>query len=396
MVRIGKSFVKRLLTKSVNYLYKKVSFESQLIDEVNMFSEFTSPLNYVPTEIKQNKISSAAWFIPGYAFDRVYGGAYVVARFVHDMIAKGVDTYIVLYSGSKREAISAKKYFEREFDVAPNILLFGKDNLPTVDAAFAMNWESAYIVNNYNKASRHIYFVLEYDPGFYAASAVGRLAHESYRLPMEFVVYGIGLAEYIKREFGIKCHVMPITVDKSLFYPTGRLEDKPFKVFFYARPHRVRNGFTLGVSALKLAKKLIPDLEVYSAGEDLNLKTFGLSSEWWHNLGYLHYKSTPQVYRSCHVSLVFCFTRATSIVALETMACGSLLITNQSEFDFWLTNGDTTALSLPPFPISIANKLHEIQRNLSLYSQIAQRGQILASTWEWRREADRVLSELGI
>ncbi|PSN85595.1 hypothetical protein B9Q03_12210 [Candidatus Marsarchaeota G2 archaeon OSP_D] len=397
MGKVAKPLLTRLLTKPINYLYKKFSFESELIDELNMIDDLPSLSGYESVQTDGQRIASSAWIVPSYAFDRVYGGAYVVARFMCELMKRGVETKLILYSDPNVDTKGVEEYFVKTFGVSPGILVYGRHDLPAVDAVFAMNWESAYMALRYRNTRRRIYFVLEYDPGFYQAGAISAIAHESYRLPLELVVYGIGLARYIEREFAVKCHVIPITVDSSVFHPPSHeLKSPPFNVFFYARPRRARNGFSLGVAALRLAKQLIPELHVYSAGEEFNPKMFGLDTSWWHNLGYLGREKTAEVYKSCHASLVFCFTRATSIVALEAMACGSLLVTNRSELDSWLTNDGATAISLPPHPNTVAEKLHEIWENYPTYREVARRGQKHASHWEWNTEVDRVLRELGV
>jgi glycosyltransferase involved in cell wall biosynthesis len=386
----------KVFGKPLKYLDKKYTRHVRNIDEISALT-FIGQLTRTSNmdSHKHGKISKAAWLIPDFDPRRMYAGVYSALRFMATLERNGTSNTVILYGNRGADAQLFSKKIKEHFGVSVKVLLFEEDNLPDVDAAFATFWTSAYIVHKYKQANRHIYFVQDYEPEFGPANAQARLAHESYTLPMDFVVHGIGLANFMKSHLGLHQHTLPFCVEKNIYYPPKELQpETPFRVFFYGRPNVDRNDFALGVSSLLKAKSLIPDLEVYCAGENFNPKTYSLNRRWWHNLGMLTRAQAADIYRRCHVTLAFGFTKATPMVALEAMACGSLLVTNPNGYEEWITGNGKTGLSVAPTPDNIAVALREIRHNWSEYQGIARVGQRLAVSWDWDEEATRVIREL--
>jgi len=396
-LRVRTPFWFRRLGKLLKYVDKNYTRHVRNIDEINellTIGEYDPHSGCTPP-IVHRTINTTSWVIPAFDPDHMYAGVYSALRFMSALERKGKTNNLILYGNPAIDKLSFSKKISSTVGVTPRIFLLEMDSLPAVDVAFATFWSSAYIVRRYKKAARHIYFVQDYEPDFYPANALSRLAHESYTQPMDYVVHGIGLANYMKDRFNRHQHTLPFAVERDVYQPPEEPPaGKPFKVFFYGRPRVDRNDFALGVASLLKAKQLIPDMEVYCAGERFNPKIYGLSPEWWHNWGMLTRRETARIYRGCNVALVFGFTRATPMVALEAMACGCLLVTNRNDYEDWITQGGRTAVAVSPNPVTLAKTLKVISENWDEYLKVAKKGQILATSWDWNLEASRVIAEL--
>jgi glycosyltransferase involved in cell wall biosynthesis len=122
---------------------------------------------------------------------------------------------------------------------------------------------------------------------------------------------------------------------------------RPYQVFFYARPDYWRNGFELGITALRqLKERLGQRVRVVSAGQQWNPADYGLSGVV-ENKGLLSYQETARLYRACDVGLVLMFTRHPSYLPFELMASGCLVVSNVSSATSWLLkDGENCLLAL--------------------------------------------------
>ncbi|MEM0272843.1 MAG: glycosyltransferase family 4 protein [Thermoprotei archaeon] len=385
----------RLFGKLLKYVDKEYTRHIRNIDEIKALENLGIGERGTPQPIIHGKIETAAWIIPAFDPEKMYAGVYTALRFMALMERKSIHNTLILYGDPKIETERVRDKIFQRFKITPKVIHIERDVLPEVDAAFATFWSSAYILQGYVKAKRHIYFIQDYEPEFGPANAMAALAHETYRLPMDHVVHGLSLARYLKERFNDHQHVIPYSVEPEIYYPPKvPPADKPFRVFFYGRPHVDRNDFALGAASLKKAKQLIPDLEVYCAGEPFNQKIYGLNKQWWHNMGLLTREQTAELYRRCHIVLAFGFTKNMPMVAIEAMACGCLLITNANGYEEWITNKGETGVAVTPTPSNIAKTLLDVKNNWGEYAKVARMGQKHAASWNWDQESQRVLWEL--
>ena len=95
------------------------------------------------------------------------------------------------------------------------------------------------------------------------------------------------------------------------------------RIFFYGRPWNSRNAFGLGLRSLRLVKERYGErVEIVSAGEGWSPGQYGVA-DVLENRGLLEsLDAVAELYRSCHVGLVFMLTRHPSYQPLEFMASG--------------------------------------------------------------------------
>ncbi|MFN3707846.1 hypothetical protein [Microcella sp.] len=122
-------------------------------------------------------------------------------------------------------------------------------------------------------SSRVVYLVQDYEPSFVPASTESVTSQLTYHGGFHLLVNSTPVAEILNRREGIE--VDPARVfSPDLDLRSGELGAKDHgsrtrqRVFFYGRPSKPRNLFSLGVAALRVAAASCgPDVDWISAGE---------------------------------------------------------------------------------------------------------------------------------
>jgi len=217
--------------------------------------------------------------------------------------------------------------------------LLGRDDL-----LLATAWWTAHVANQALPLTTHdrfIYLIQDYEPGFYRWSAEYALALQTYGMPVQPVICGELLAEYLRdqrqggfaeQSFLDACLVFEPAIDRSLFrHDPGRPADDRRRLLFYARPDAPRNLFELGLLALKRCAAelagVLDDWELWFIGGRLAPRELGagltIRQHPW--LGYQRY---AELLRRADVGLSLMLSPHTSYPPLEMAACGATVVTN--------------------------------------------------------------------
>ena len=310
------------------------------------------------------------WFIPQIQ-SVLRGGVRTIFTFAEHFSASWntqnifvVDLRIGTLTAQQRQefGLALKQNFPRlHFEL---IFLEGPDpdlnSLPAAEIAFCTLWTTAYLLARYNGTGHKFYFMQDYEPLFYPAGSISGVIEATYRLGFNCLANTVGVAEkylaYSKPER--VTHFTP-GVDKTTFYPAKqKATEAAQRIVFYGRPHNQRNGFQLGLEALKQVKaQLGTQVEILSAGANWNPADFGAQGVLT-NLGTLNsLEAVANLYRSCDLGLVFMFTPHPSYQPLEYMASGCVTVTNINPGTSWLLQDDVNALLVEPIPGLIAEKI---------------------------------------
>jgi hypothetical protein len=215
--------------------------------------------NQGPIDIKH-----VTWFIP--EFDNAFrGGIHTILRFASYMKDnKDVKNRFVLIGNISKDTIwkSLSEAFPSLKD--EEICILASENelttLSETDATICTLWTTAYLSLRFNKTKRKFYFIQDYEPFFYPAGSTSAQAEETYRFGFSGICNTVTLKNIYESQYAGKGKYFTPCVDMHIFHPdvTDKKEDK-FTVFFYGRPGNPRNGFELGVSALKKLKSCMGD-----------------------------------------------------------------------------------------------------------------------------------------
>ncbi len=338
------------------------------------------------------EIRTVGWFIPG--FYLVWGGGvHTLLRFAdHLARSHGVQSSFCVFDSDAPAVIErVRRGIAAAFPALADVSVTAREaGLPACDAAIATAWESAWRLVRFRAARAKFMFVQDWEPDFYPAGSASAMLTEAARLGIPGIVNTPALADSYRAHGSPAVAFVP-AVDTQRFYPGQRAASGPVRIFFYARPKTARNAFGLGLAALRLVKQRHGDaVQIVCAGEDFSPGAFGVA-DVLDNLGQLKdLDRVAQLYRSCHVGLVFMLTRHPSYQPLEFMASGVATVTNENPHTAWLLHHEGNALLAPPVPALVAQQITRLVEDPALRERLAQAGRATVEPVRWEDQFERV------
>jgi glycosyltransferase involved in cell wall biosynthesis len=147
----------------------------------------------------------------------------------------------------------------------------------------------------------------------------------------------------------------------------------------------------LGIEALKKSKEQFKELiQIVSAGGNWNAADFGARGVV-ENLGLLaSIQDVAALYRSCHIGLVFMFTKHPSYQPIEMMASGVAVVTNINAATNWLLRDGANSLLVEPTVTSIAEAIGHLVSDAQYRNRLASAGLRTVAQTCWPAEIERV------
>lgn len=295
------------------------------------------------------------------------GGHQNIFRFIEHLDSLGHKNNIYIYSTQDNMTLSQVKENVAAYCSAQN-LTFKRYGAPMeeADVLFATGWETAYPVFNETTKARKMYFVQDFEPYFYPIGTNYILAENTYRFGFHGITAGGFLAKKLSSEYGMKCDAYDFAADAELYTITNESPRK--EVFFYARPVTERRGFDLGIMALEIFHKAMPDYTINLAGWDV--------SDYDIPFPYVNHKAMQlselsALYNRCAAALVVSLTNM-SLLPLELIACGTIPVVNDGPNNKLVSDNPYIAYA-EASPASLADGLIDVvsRKNLRVYSKKA-------------------------
>lgn len=234
--------------------------------------------------------------VPSINEEHIFGGIATALKFFEELGEEmDVETRIITVDAtpSKKDLRNFEKYqltfFNIDSEARHQIIPFNnRDNrtLPVGkhDVFMATSWWTAYFAQNiiewqadaYGVKNKMIYFIQDYEPGFYAWSSRYILADSTYKAPVDIVaVFNSKLLEEFFKKNSYKFFKEYYFEPKLNSTLKARLMTlstvkKERRIIIYGRPSVQRNSFSLITEALRIwAKdnKFAKDWEILSLGE---------------------------------------------------------------------------------------------------------------------------------
>jgi GT2 family glycosyltransferase/glycosyltransferase involved in cell wall biosynthesis len=345
------------------------------------------------------RLERLSWLVP--YFKHPYGGIHTILRFGQLLRERhGVESEFVVFD---RPEITVRELETRIRPLYPEMpgrfsVLRNLDEIeeqkPT-DAVIGTFWTSAYLALRHPRARIRAYFVQDFEPLFYPAGTLYALAEHTYRLGLFGIFNSPGLGEFVRETYSMEGVSFEPAVDTSLFHANRPARSGAIRVFFYGRPSADRNGFELGVTALRRLKEEVGDrVEIISAGETWAPEDYDLRGVV-RNLGVLPYEHTAELYRTCDVGLVFMFTKHPSYLPLELMASGVCVVTNDNPANRWLLRHEENCLVAMPVASAVLRELKRAVQSNELRVSVARAAVTRMRTGSWERAVDVVYDALS-
>ena len=371
------------LLEMIDYNDEDLSRNSKLMEKFN--------------QVKNLKVKTVNWFVP--SFKQAFGGIYTILRLAEFLVSqKQISNRFVFYGENQNI-----KFKEAVSEAFPNLLnqetiLLNNneiDKLPYADISIATRWDSAPLVMKFNNTQGKFYFIQDYEPLFYPAGSLYAAAEKTYKFGFHGIINTPGLFDIYTKEYGGQAVYFIPAVDTKVFYPIKRhvtepSAEKPFTIFFYARPEAPRNGFEFGVAALRKIKTRYGErVRIFTAGSRWNPKDYGLENLIT-TLGILPYKETATLYRNTDLGLVFMFTKHPSYLPFELMACGCPVITNKNPATTWFLKDENNCLLTEPSITGIYEKIEKLMVNIELRKNLIAHGLDSIKGIQWESQMEKI------
>lgn len=325
------------------------------------------------------------WFIP--FVGAASGGLLGVFRAIYQMERWGHQHRIYVVGRSPLSAARSTAFVRaRYFPIKAEIEMF-KGRVADSDALVATLWSTAYIARGLSNTARRFYFVQDLEHFFFPPGSLAEFVKETYRRGFYGITLGRWIADVLQKEFGMECSPFGFSYDREVYSHEGHRYSSNGKkrVLFYARPATERRGFELGVLALALVARKMPDVELVLVGFSPGPIRLPFPVVL---TGVVSPSELAVWYRSSDVALVLSFTNL-SLLPLEVMACGCPVVSNNGPNVEWLLTRDTTQLAQPT-PEALAKAVLELLQNEGLRTQKIIAGIAFAQGTDWTAEIKKI------
>ncbi len=390
-----------------NAAAQEVATKQGMIEALDITSEeWAAHWNIVETaKTQDSEVRTINWFIP--RFEHVYyGGVYTLFRFAEYFQKHGIHNRIVLYDYPSAPIADIAKMVTESFPGLADAEFIPQtpdlSSLPESDATIATFWTSAFISAKCNKTKKKLYFIQDFEPGFYAANSYYALAESTYRMGMTGIVNTPGLADWIHTQYNMTTHAFTPAVNHAVYHITNdSLETKTAKtdniqIVVYARPHHDRNGFELAlVTCKKLKAQFGNRIRIVAAGDEWDPEEYGVSGII-ENVGRLSsLDAVADLYRASDIGLVFMFTKHPSYQPFEYMACGAVVATNANSANDWFLQHNDNAIVMEPIPSIMVDHIATLITQPEERNRLAKKGVETVASMSWDAECDRIFKAIS-
>ena len=316
------------------------------------------------------------------------GGHLDIFRAISFLTEMGLTNRIYTCGGNEnipQQALrqTVKEYYGITLDKKNEIHANFRD-MRHADAVVATSWFTAYVVDKFDNALTKFYFVQDFEPYFYPVGAEYCFAENTYKMGLRGITAGDWLAQKLHDEYGMETQAFHFSYERELYRPKEKT-DKVNRVLYYARPYTERRAFELGILALEELAKSVPNLEVVFAGQKLVGYEFGFQ---YKDMGILALDQLCDVYSQCDMCLVLSMTNL-SLLPMEIMASGSVVVSNKGPNNEWLLN-DNNAIMVEAEPKSIATQMAYYFEHPAELQQKREQGIACVNQYTWEDEIRKV------
>lgn len=315
------------------------------------------------------------------------GGHINIFRFICNLQRMGFQNRVYAMNGADDTPDEVFfDFVEKYYGVTDKTLElhYGTKRMKCAHATIATSWETAYIVNNFDNTVSKFYFVQDFEPYFFPLGSKYAFAERTYGFGFRGITAGDWLKDKLRDEYGMETESFGFSYDRDT-YSVKKKEDDVKRVFYYARPMTERRSFEMGLLVLRELNRRMPEVEIVIAGASLKKYNIPFPAK---ELGTVALKELSHLYAQCDLCLVLSHTNL-SLLPLEIMASGSVVVCNGGANSVWLVNPDNSIIT-DTEPIDIVNKMEFYLNNEDALKEKRAKGIAYASNTSWEKEAEKV------
>jgi glycosyltransferase involved in cell wall biosynthesis len=359
-----------------SWLRNRPAFNSHVLDG---FSFITLPTRPACLAVSNDAPIRIGWVLE--PFGKNQGGITTILRTIHQLEQWGYAQRIYVTPNDALRSDGIRELITRHYFPLRCVVEVLADSISDCDALVATSWKTAYYVRSIPNTARKFYFVQDLEDRFFADGSVREFARETYRFGFYGITAGSWIAEQLRSNYDMPATSFGFSFDRTIYTKEGTtaFHDDRKRVLFYARPSTERRGFELGLLALSIVARQLPDTEFILLGyqgDVKNLSFRALAS------GLLAPHRLAELYRSCEAALCLSLTNL-SLLPLELMATGCPVISNSGPNVEWLLNESVAELTRTT-PEALADGILRTMQDPRLRGRRISAGATLAfsTTWE--------------
>jgi glycosyltransferase involved in cell wall biosynthesis len=324
------------------------------------------------------------WFVP--AFTRGSGGHLNIFRFVRNLELDGFECRIIICNDGAPLATEQTKKNINDwfFPLKAPVYFHPQQEIPAASISVATGWQTAYPVKAFRGTRFRCYFVQDYEPWFSSVGTEALFAEQTYRFGFLGITAGDWLAEKLRLDFGMTTKAVGFSYDREFYRRKPKRDNVP-RVFFYARPPTARRAYGLGLMVLAKLAERHPDIDICLAGWDL--KDYRIPFPAF-SAGLLPLGELSDLYSQCDAALVLSLTNA-SLLPLELMASGCLVVSNRGPNVEWLLD-DSVAILAEPRIDTLVEALERAVYDADLRSRLVENALQKVGATDWKDEAAKM------
>ena len=270
--------------------------------------------------------SGSGWFWATPPFGQGSGGHHDIFMLSTEASSRGIDSTVALVDGDQHINVDiAKKVADERYgfkDLSFQELLKLQD-LPA-ELVVATGWQT-FAAALRVPSRKYAYLIQDYEPYFYPRGTHTWLAEQTYKFGVPAITAGPWLLKELGEKFGVKGDYFELGYDPSNYRLPSELKERKVIVAYY-RESTPRRSSDFLMEALRRSGSELEDYEIHIVGgapgilprKDANVH------------GSLTHSGLAELYSLAALTIVISMSN-TSLVPVEAMACGSSVLTNESE-----------------------------------------------------------------
>jgi|GEM_PF-2938562 len=331
--------------------------------------------------IKPSNKKKIAWFIPNPI--KGSGGHRTFIQNANFLVKNGYECDLYITEDYATTDSELKSRLEKYFGECLCGTYVGAVLRKDYDLVFATH---AVLTPDYVKncnCSNKAYFIQDFEPWFVPMGESYLAMEESYKDHFKGVSIGNWLSYKLKKEYGCEVKSFPFCANLDIYKPIKDIEKEKAICFIY-QPEKPRRCPNLGLKALKIVKKLRPDVKIYLYGSNKKVTNMDVN-----NLGLMSLNDCNELYNKCTVGLCISSSNP-SRIPFEMMASGLPVVDLYKENNFY-DMPDGGVLLADSTPESIATALIKIIDDKKLRDKMSKFGVNYMKDYPIERESEEFL-----
>jgi glycosyltransferase involved in cell wall biosynthesis len=358
-----------------------ISSHYDLPEEIKKKQEMRRDLMRPLLPPKDSGKTKIAWVMPHPG--KGSGGHRTIIQNVNALLRAGYECDIFVEEDGVSTPQMVKEKIDNWYEPCEAGIYVGFNIQKDYDIMFATGWQTVEFVRKL-PAKRKAYFIQDYEPWFFPMGDQYLITENSYRYGYLPVTIGKWLSHKMQAEFNTPSEYFSFGADLKTYHPLEKCAKENAICYVY-QPEKPRRCDYIGLKALRLVKKLKPDVKIYLYGSNVPA-SFDFECE---NLQIIPIDKCNELYNKCKVGLCMSASNP-SRIPFEMMAAGLPVVELYKENNLYDLPEEGVLLA-EPTPEAVASSIVYLLDHPEVREKMGQFGQEYMKDYPLERGFDEFL-----